>query len=742
MPITIQGTVEGVIYFNPDNGYTVMSLSPDKGTAKSAGGDDEIVVVGKFPELHPGETLQFTGEWAHHKEYGQQFKADSMKMVKSAESVKHYLVSGAIPGITEPIAKKILTHFGQNALEILDANPDKIHDVPGLKEDRAEAIANAWTEARRSRKALMYLQTFGIMGDLAHRILDIYGDDTIEQIDTDPYQLALEVEGFTFKIADRIATSNGLENDSPARIRGGIVNALAMLNKGEGHIYAPRPMLAAKAAELLEVDQSMINPEISALIKSHELIKANRPVYNGEEGETTDSVLYLPHIYEMESETAGRLMQMVQETQTTLTKAKKFKWKPFFEKLQETESITLTKQQQEAVKNALTNKISVLTGGPGTGKTTTLKAVIYALDEIKAEYQLASPTGRAARRLAEATGQQASTIHRMLGYNRENGFVHGSENPLTGDMFVVDEASMVDLDLFAHLLDAIPPGAHLLLVGDVDQLPSVGAGDVLHDVIRSGIAKVTKLDAIFRQAEGSLIVVNAHSVNHGTMPDLTNKSDDFYFFGLNGDNAYPNAMLDLLTDIVTARIPSKFDLDPVRDLQILAPMYKGEVGIDALNTRLQSVLNGQARGDECVSGTRRFRIGDKVIQTRNNYDKDTYNGDIGRIHYIDANAHNLTIDFDGRSVDYQFNEMNDVQLAYAISIHRSQGGEYPAIVMPVVTGHYRMLQRNLLYTAITRAKRLVVLVGQKRAIQIAVENNHIVRRYSALGWILEHPEEL
>jgi len=721
---TIEGVIENVIFHNPDTGYTVLSVSPQSDSYNG----DSVVVVGKLLELHPGETVRFTGTWTTHREYGDQFKAEAMHLVASAATATmRYLTSGQIAGITDLNAKRIIDHFGDKALEILDDDPEKIHDVPGIKPVIARKIAASWAEQRKSRKVLMFLQSYGITAGLAHQIYEAYGDKTIEQIQTDPYRLTVDIPSVDFKTADQIAQNIGLSIEAPARLRAGVIHALNTLGN-DGHIFAPKPMVIDKAAAILGVEPELCEKATKKALKDGDLVSFRKmPTASGPvEG------LYTRAMYTCESYVAKRLAAMTKETDSRLSKAQTIDWAAFFKKLGRKHQVTLTEQQQDAVRAALTHKVCVLTGGPGTGKTTTLRAVIGALDSIRARYALASPTGRAAKRLSEATEKDAYTIHRLLGYSADGEWLAGEEAPLNADMIIIDETSMVDLELFQRLLAAVPPNAHLMLVGDVDQLPSVGAGDVLRDVINSGVAHVTRLDAIFRQASDSMIIVNAHKVNKGELPDLSNTSRDFFMF--NVGEGEQGTVADLLVDVVKNRIPRKFGLDPLNDVQVLAPMYRGEVGIHALNERLQLVLNPS--GEPCQIGAKSFCIGDKVIQTRNNYEKDVYNGDIGRVIDIDQIGQEVEIDFDGRIVKYKWSETYDLFHAFAISIHRSQGGEYPAAVIPVVPEHARMLQRNLLYTAITRAKQLVVLVGTRRAVQMAVENDQVARRYSGLVWQL------
>ncbi len=730
----IEGVIEDIIFHNPETGWTVLSLVP--GGADASRFDDEVVVVGKMLELQPGETVRFTGSWTVHKDYGQQFKANSVHLVTSTvDSVQNYLASGLIEGIGKQTAKQILDHFGANAMDILDSTPSRINEVPGIPKNRAKIIAESWEEQRHSRKVMLFLQNYGITAGLAHQIYDTYGENTIQEIEADPYRLAVDIEGVTFKTVDQIARTMGLANDAVQRVRAGILYALNTLTM-DGHVYAPRPMVIERTGELIDVSPELCETAISSLLKQEDIFSIKRK--NGPSGNL--EALYLRSMWENEVSAAEKLLAMTKAKGASLKKVKTFDWDTYFKKLADTSKVQLTDQQQDAVRAALTNKLCVLTGGPGTGKTTTLRAVIRALDTIDAKYLLASPTGRAARRLSDATERPARTIHRLLGFSPDNGFLHDESIPLEADVVIVDEASMLDLDLFAHLLDAMTEKMHLVLVGDVDQLPSVGAGDVLRDVINSGLAHVTRLDVIFRQASDSHVVLNAHRINKGEMPDLSNNSSDFFMFSV--PDGEPETTADLLVDVVQNRIPTKFGLDPLNDVQVLAPMYKGETGIHTLNERLQFVLNPSGLNGEHQIGGHKFRMGDKVIQTRNNYEKEVYNGDIGRILSIDPVEQNMEIDMDGRIVTYGWKETGDLFHAFAISIHRSQGSEYPAVVIPLVPQFARMLQRNLLYTAITRAKRLVVLVGTRRAIQMAVDNDRVAHRFSGLVWRIKNAPEM
>lgn len=733
---TLEGVVERITYYSDESGYTVLRLRPNKPRYGLAGRDGLLTVVGTLPELQPGETVRFTGVWSTHKDFGKQFKAESVQQTAPAtlDGLQRYLGSGLIKGIGPVSARRIVDHFGMQTLDILEEAPLKMLQVPGIGKYRATLIAKAWEEQRSIKEVMLFLQSHRVSTSLAVKIFKAYGDGSIAQVTSDPYRLARDIYGIGFKTADQIARNLGLPPDSPARIAAGVVYALESLTE-EGHVYAPRPDIVEKAADLLGVDLRACDDAIERLLADEQIMFELIPAEA--EGAEPIQVVYLRTMYFSEKGAANRLLGMIRSASSQLRAARTIDWPTFFRRLTADDNVALTEQQQDAVRAALLNKISILTGGPGTGKTTTLRAVIHALESIGAKFALASPTGRAAKRLSEATGHPAKTIHRLLGFKPGEGFIYNENNPLKIDMLVIDETSMVDLVLFYNVLKALTPEMHLMLVGDVDQLPSVGAGDVLRDVIQSGVAHVTRLDTIFRQAGDSLIITNAHRVNQGHMPDLANKAQDFYFF--KEDN--PDAAAELVVDVVQNRIPTKFGLHPINDVQVLVPMYRGAVGVQVLNEKLQAALNPLKDQAERRIGGRAFRVGDKVMQTRNDYDKDVYNGDIGRVYSIDFTDHKMRIAMDGRFVDYDWNDADELLHAFAVSVHRSQGGEYPAIVIPMVTQHYMLLQRNLLYTAITRAKQLVVLVGSKKAIHIAVSNDKVARRYSGLAWRLGNPHK-
>lgn len=725
----LQGAIERITYYNDENGYSVLKIKPEKRIPRAQARDGTVTVVGIMPELIEGESAQFVGEWINDPRYGLQFKAQqAIPVAPSTEKgIVSYLSSGIVRGIGPRTAEKIYDHFGEDTISILDTEPDRIHDVPGLKPSLAKDLIQAWQNNRVMRNVMIYLQGLGISAKMAQRIYGEYGSQTLQIIENNPYQLADDVFLVGFRKADQIAREGmSVPLDSKYRLRAGLHYALNELSR-EGHTFSPREELLTKASELLSVDDmAALNIALKGQLTAGKL--AEDLIYVDDQDEPI-SAIYLPKFFRAETAVAKKMRFMADSFSAIINDHRETDWHDFLSELTEQNNVQLSHQQQSAVTAALTSKVSVLTGGPGTGKTTTLQMVINALHAGDYTFSLASPTGRAAKRLGEATDEQASTIHRLLGYSAEHGgFEYDDDNPLPVDMVVIDEASMLDLQLFNHLLKALQPTTHLMLVGDIDQLPSVGAGNVLRDVIGSGIAYVTRLDQIFRQDDTSHIVSNAHRINLGQHPYTDNESSDFFFFNV-GD---PAGVAEMVVDIVKTRIPDRWGFDPIRDIQVIAPMYRGLAGVENLNMSLQQELNSDFRLAEVKLHGRTFRVGDKVMQTRNNYDKDVFNGDIGYIDSIDKDDNRMEVVIDDYYVDYDFSETEDLMHAYCISTHRSQGSEYPVVVMPVVSQHYMMLQRNLLYTAITRAKQLVVLVGTRKAMHIAVNNNKVAERHSGL----------
>lgn len=734
------GSVERITFYNPENGYTVLRLRPEhqKGIQappkSSLSFDGLATIVGNLPEVSPGEHLRLQGHWDRHPKHGQQFKVEICEQTLPATvvGIQGYLGSGMIKGIGPKLAERIVAQFKEDTFDIIEQNPDRLLEVPGIGLDRANRITGAWQEQKRIKEIMVFLHGHGVSTNLAIKIYKTYGDKALETVQQDPYQLERDIYGVGFKTADRIAQALGLPADHPSRIETGIVFALNEMTN-DGHVYVPRDLLAQRATALLEVPSELVPPALERLNEQDRIRAELLPIkYKGDEEEeqvVAESremygapVIYLTPLYFGEKGVAKHVKRL-----GSAAPAGKSMNRNLFP------ADDLSAEQQAAIDMALSHPLSILTGGPGTGKTTCLKALIDALEAQHRKYALASPTGRAAKRLSEATGRSAKTIHRLLEFSPLEGFKRNEKQPLDLDFLVVDEASMLDLILTNNLLKAVRPGTHVLLVGDVDQLPSVGAGDVLRDLIASGVAPVTRLNAIFRQAANSKIITNAHLINQGKFPVFSGGEGDFFLFP--AEDAMATA--DWILRIVTERIPQKFSLDAVRDIQVLSPIYRGPAGVIALNDRLQERLNPSTKDkpERRLFGTV-FRLGDKVMQIQNNYDKDVYNGDIGFVQGMDMIEQTLRVDFDGRNVTFEWSEADQLTLAYAVSVHKAQGSEFPAVVLPVMTQHYMMLQRNLFYTAVTRARKLCVLAGSRRAIGMAVRNNKVAQRFTALEWRL------
>lgn len=744
----ISGSVERITYYNQENGYTVLRLRPeDRGLLpfKYASGRGEfITVVGNLPELNPGEWLKLTGNWVTHPRHGRQFKAEHCEQVApaSVEGIKRYLGSGLIRGIGPVMAERIVEKFGDQALDVIELEPGRLRQVEGIGPKRVSGVIEAWEEQKAIKDVMVFLQSHGVSTNLALKIYRQYGDDSLGVVRSQPYKLVKDVRGVGFLTADKIAQALGLAHDDPGRIEAGVAYTLGRM-ADDGHVYVPQEELEPEAAKILNLEQSQVAEIIDRLEKS-ELIKRETITYQPEKEDDDSSSLseeravYLTPFYFSEIGLARRIQEMIQHPTSRLSSLRNRilsgdEIQPALITNEEKDT-KLSDHQDEAVKTAIINKVTVLTGGPGTGKTTTLRWLLNRLDEGGFSYALASPTGRAAKRVSEATGRPAKTIHRLLEFNPGEGFGRNDDHQLDVDMVIIDEASMLDLTLANNLLKAVPVDSHLLLVGDIDQLPSVGAGDVLADLIDSGVTAVVRLEFIFRQAAGSLIVANAHRINQGKMPFTPKDATDFFLF----TKQDPEETAELLVDIVKNRIPGRFGLDSLDDIQVLSPMYQGQAGVNNLNLRLQEQLNSPGGKMERRLGGRTFRVGDKVMQTVNNYDKNVFNGDIGRVTSIDPVDQTMGVNIDGAPVVYDFMEVDELVHAYAITVHKSQGSEYRCVVIPLLTQHYLLLQRNLLYTAVTRAKELVVLVGTRQAIGIAISNNRVAQRYTALDWRLKN----
>jgi len=730
MSETLVGTVERITFYNEENGYTVAQVTPE-GRAYT------VTVVGNLLEVSPGETLRLHGTWSTHARYGRQFQVERYATVLPATvaGIEKYLGSGLIKVIGPVTARRIVRRFKLDTLRVIEEEPLRLREVLGVGKHRATLIQQAWQEQKAIKEVMIFLQSHNVSTTHAVRIYKTYGDASIDVVRSDPYRLAQDIHGIGFLTADKIARELGLAHDSPQRVQAGIAYTLSQM-ANDGHVYAPQGELIHESTTILEVPPDLVSAGIEQLAAGQQLHV--EPLTYDLSGEAPagpavqeERAVYLPPFYYSELGVANRLQAMLDVDRSRLAIFRQSGLEGEVDRLVRRDGLSLNQGQQDAVRMALTHKVTVLTGGPGTGKTTAVQTIIRMLESRHLRYALAAPTGRAAKRLAEATGREAKTIHRLLEFKPQKGllFQRHEENPLEVDMVIIDETSMLDLLLANHLFKAIHPECHLLLVGDIDQLPSVGAGNVLKDIIDSGVAGVVRLTEIFRQAEGSLIVENAHRINRGEMPLFSRSATDFFLFP--AEDAEQAA--DLIVDLVHTRIPRKFGLDPMDDIQVLSPLHRGAAGVGELNRRLQATLNpADSARAERRQGSSVFRLGDRVMQIRNNYDKEVFNGDMGRIVALDPVDQQVGVRIDDREVPYDFSELDELVHAYAASVHKSQGSEYRAVVVPVLTQHYVMLQRNLLYTAVTRARELVVLVGTKRAIGIAVRNQKITERHTAL----------
>ncbi|MFN8483853.1 MAG: ATP-dependent RecD-like DNA helicase [Anaerolineae bacterium] len=718
--LTLEGAVERITYVNEQNGYTVAKLTP-------TGKDYLVTVVGNLPNVQPGESVRLEGVWTTHPQHGRQFEAKhcTVERPASVEGIRKYLGSGLVKGIGPGRAERIVETFGEYTLDVIERSPDRLVEVPGIGPKTASKIMRAWEEQRAIKDVMVFLQGHGVSTGLAVKIYKQYRNEALVIVQNDPYRLARDIYGIGFLTADKIARNMGFAIDDPRRIEAGVAYVLNEFSDG-GHVFALRPDLVALAVERLSNDETHIAPEgveaaIDRLTEVGEL-----KIEDGDDG----PAVYLPPFYQAEVGVARRLRRALDAQRDRLASFRDVNWERALAYLARDE-LELAPQQAEAVKVALTHKVAILTGGPGTGKTYTLRAILKLLEARRHSVLLAAPTGRAAKRINEATGHAAKTLHRLLEFKPGQSFIRDEQNPLDADMVIVDETSMIDLLLMNSLMKAVDVGSHLLLVGDVDQLPSVGAGNVLRDLIASEVIPVVRLETIFRQAEESGIVVNAHRINAGQMPVFSpTPTGDFFWV----EAAEPTLAADRVLQVVAERIPKRWGLDALDDVQVLTPTHRGEAGVAMLNQRLQAILNPPAEGKtERPFGSRVFRVGDKVLQIRNNYDKKVFNGDVGRIEAIDLEDQVARVRFDTETVEYEFQELDELVHAFAMSVHKAQGSEYPAVVMPLVTQHYMLLQRNLVYTGVTRAKRLVVMVGQKRALGMAVRNARLSKRNSRLA---------
>jgi exodeoxyribonuclease V alpha subunit len=717
----LEGTLERLTFHNEENGYTVARLIP-------TGKNNEVTIVGTLSGVNVGEHLHLEGIWTSHPQYGRQFEVHnfSVHYPATVEGLRKYLGSGLVRGVGPVTAGRIVDHFGLKILEIIETQPERLKEVPGIGAHRVETISRAWEEQKQIKEIMIFLQGHGVSTSLAVRIFKQYGQAAIQTVKSNPYQLARDVYGIGFRTADKIAHQMGISLSAPERIQAGLLFSLSALSD-EGHCFATRDQLLSESNHLLQVARADCESQLNALVVQKDLFAED-----AEDGKPGNQAIYLPPFYLSERGTASRLRRIQLGAKDRLHDFLKVDWEKAFSWLASCLPIQLTAQQQEAVRMALTQKVSILTGGPGTGKSTITGSIIRLLQSRSHSVLLAAPTGRAAKRLSEATGLEAKTIHRLLEFKpgQSNAFLRDQTNPLDSDMIIIDETSMVDILLINHLLGAIEQGTHILFVGDVDQLPSVGPGNVLRDLIQSQVIPLTRLDTIFRQAEDSYIIVNAHHINQGEMPIFSRNAKDFFLF----QESDPDKAAQWVLDLVSKRIPAKFGYNALSDIQVLSPMHRGAVGVSDLNQSLQEALNpSDGKKKEFRHGSRVFREGDRVMQIRNDYDRQVFNGDMGQILRMDLEEALLWIDFDGRSVQTEFSQLDDIVHAYAISIHKAQGSEYPVVVIPVLTQHYLLLQRNLLYTGVTRARKMVVFVGTKQAIAMAVRNNKISSRNTRLA---------
>lgn len=699
---TLRCVVERITYQNPENGYSVLKV-------KVKGYDDLVTLVGNLLEVPVGSVLLCRGEWKVDKRYGSQFVAATWEetMPATVYGIEKYLGSGLVKGIGPRFARAIVQRFGAATIEVIETDIERLYEVPQIGRKRVEKIRESWERQKEIKNVMLFLQSYGVSTAYAAKIYREYGSESIDKVRENPYRLADDIWGIGFKTADGIAGKMGYGKNDARRCRSGILYTLGQLSD-EGHVYAEREQLVQAACTLLEADAAPVCEALERMILSEELI-------------TEREAIYLPAFYHAECGAARRLKELAESAGRTL-----FTTELDPGVLTAETGIDYDDVQLAAIRQAVTSKVMVLTGGPGTGKTTTTQGIIAALKKAGLRVLLAAPTGRAAKRMSEATGMDAKTIHRLLEYNPQDGYKRNDENPLDGDALIVDECSMIDILLMNNLMKAVPVTMRLVLVGDIDQLPSVGAGNVLRDIIDSQKIPVVRLTRIFRQAQKSRIVMSAHAINQGRFPDMSNGRDTDFFFMKEED---PERVAATVVRLVKERLPRAYGQRPDK-IQVLTPMQRGIVGAANLNLSLQEALNPS--GPSLNRGGYTYRQADRVMQVRNNYDKEVFNGDLGYVESVNTEDRTLTVDFDGRSVEYDVTELDELTLAYATTIHKAQGSEYPIVVMPVLMTHYVMLQRNLIYTGITRAKKICVLIGATKALAYAVHNMSVLKRNTSL----------
>ena len=716
-PDSLSGLIERVTFFNEETGFAVLKV-------KVKAHRELVTVIGTVPAVNAGEWITAQGRWVHDKEHGLQLKAELLKCSAptTLEGIEKYLGSGMVKGIGPVYASKLVAQFGTAIFDIIENFSARLEEVDGIGPGRRRKIKDAWAEQKTIRKIMVFLHSHGVSSSRAVRIYKTYGETAIDQVQSNPYRLALDIQGIGFKTADQIAQHLGIPSDSLLRATAGLRHVLLEAS-GQGHCALPVEALLDAAGQLLLVPLGLVQTALERSLSLRELVAED---IGGERW------IFTPQLSRAEQTIAERLKHLAAAPPNypAIDLDKAIAW------CQEKTGTELAPSQRAALGMALTSRFLIVTGGPGVGKTTLVNAILKILRAKKVRCLLCAPTGRAAKRLSESTGLPAQTIHRLLEAKGQGGFERNDRNPLECDLLVVDEGSMIDVPLMSYLLRALPEAAALILVGDVDQLPSVGPGLVLRDLIDSGVARVTRLTEVFRQAAHSRIITAAHQINQGFMPDLPPGESDFYFI----ERQDPESIAKTLAEVLRDRIPARFKLDPIRDVQVLSPMNRGSLGVHELNLQLQNLLNPlPPGGQEIEKFGWKFRAGDKVIQTENNYDKEVFNGDIGQIVRLAPEERELTVRYEQREVIYEYGELDELSLAYTITIHKSQGSEFPVVVMPLATQHYLLLQRNLVYTGITRGKKLVVLIGQPKALGMAIRNNKTEQRYSGLLYRLKQP---
>ena len=709
--------VERVTYQNETNGYSVIKC-------RAKGYADLITVVGSMPEVHVGSVLTLSGEWTVNPKFGRQFTVSGFEETLPATvyGIEKYLGSGLVKGIGPKFAARIVRAFGAETLNVIEEDPDALLRVPGIGKLRVERIKKSWDEQKEIKNIMLFLQGHDVSTTHATKIYKTYGSDSIRVVKENPYRLADDIWGIGFRTADTIAEKLGVEKETAVRLRSGLLYTLNKLSD-EGHCYARRDQLLKTGAELLAVEESVLPAVLDEMVRQDDV---KTELIDREDCAPGETAVYLPPFWFAETGTAKRLKQIFSSPPSVKVKPQGLE-----ERIRRVTGLNYDPAQMDAIRCAAGSKILILTGGPGTGKTTTTLGILTAFRQAGAKILLAAPTGRAAKRLSETTGMEARTIHRLLEFKPPEGCQKNEQNPLEGDVLILDECSMIDIMLMYSLLKAVPDSMTLIFVGDVDQLPSVGAGNVLRDLIDAGVFPVVRLTKIFRQAAASRIITNAHRINRGRMPDLSNgKQSDFFFL----EEEDPETAAQEIVRLVKERLPRAYG---TRDIQVLTPMQRGAVGAANLNQVLQAALNADAAG--LRRGGTDYRLHDKVMQIRNNYDKEVFNGDIGTVCRVNTEDRELTVSFDGREVLYDVTELDELVLAYAATVHKSQGSEYPIVVMPVLMTHYVMLQRNLVYTGVTRAKKLMVMIGSTKALALAVRNVTVTRRNTMLKERLKNP---